>query len=138
MTKSQAWKQYFEGMRVEWPFTFSLNEVLLFSKLSGDYNPVHLDNEFAQSKGFDSLITYGLLLATQMSRLIGQELPDKNVIMTGIQMDFMKPSFPEDRLFFSADLINKSDSTFSLEFKCDILRDQEKLCRGKVKALWIP
>ena len=138
MPNLETWNKYVEGMKIEWPFSFSMEDMLTFAKLSGDYNPIHLDSDFAKSKGFDSPIIYGLLLSSQMSRLIGQELPDKNAVLTGIQIDFIKPSYPGDKLIFEANLITKSDSTNALEFKCNILRDQKTLCRATVKAVWLP
>lgn len=134
--KLVGWKNYFEGMHLEWPFSFSIDHMHTFAELSKDYNPLHSDLEFAKSKGFDAPLIHGLLLSSQMSRLIGQELPDQNAILTGIQLDFMQPSFPEDELIFEADLVTKSDSTYSLEFKCKISRDQQTLCRGLVSAIW--
>ena len=138
MPNLETWNQYVEGMKIEWPFSFSMEDILTFAKLSSDYNPIHVDADFAKSKGFDSPLIYGLLLSSQMSRLIGQELPDKNAILTGIQIDFMQPSFPEDKLIFKANLITKSDAAYALEFKCHISRDEKTLCRGKVRALWLP
>jgi 3-hydroxybutyryl-CoA dehydratase len=134
--KLVGWKNYIEGMHLEWPFSFSIDHMHTFAELSKDYNPLHSDFEFAKSKGFDAPLIHGLLLSSQMSRLIGQELPDQNAILTGIQLDFMQPSFPEDELVFEADLVTKSDSTYSLEFKCKISRDQQTLCRGLVSAIW--
>ena len=138
MVKLQAWDKYFEGMTTSWEFSFSATEMLTFSKLSGDYNPVHCDSDFAKSKGFDSPIVYGLLLSSQMSRLIGQELPDQNAILTGVQIDFIKPSFPGEKLMFDANLVMKSNATHALDFKCQISRDNKTLCRGTVKAVWLP
>jgi len=132
------WHQYIEGWQIEWPFTFSMKHLELFADLSGDYNPIHADVEFAQSKGFELPLVYGLLLSSQMSRLIGQELPDRNAILTSIQMDFMAPCFPDENLIFTANLINKSNATHALEFKCHILRDKKIMCRGKVEAVWRP
>ena len=131
-----GWNNYFEGMHLEWPFSFSIDHMQAFAQLSKDYNPIHSDFNFAKSKGFDAPLIHGLLLSSQTSRLIGQELPDQNAILTGIQMDFMQPSFPDDELIFGADLITKSDSTYSLEFKCLISRDKKILCRGLVSAIW--
>ena len=131
-----GWNNYFEGMHLEWPFSFSIDHMQVFAQLSKDYNPIHSDFNFAKSKGFDAPLIHGLLLSSQTSRLIGQELPDQNAILTGIQMDFIQPSFPDDELIFEADLITKSDSTHSLEFKCLISRDKKILCRGLVSAIW--
>ena len=138
MSNISSWNQYVEGLHIEWPFIFSIEDMKSFAKLSNDYNPIHTDSEFAKSKGFDKPLVYGLLLSSQMSRLIGQELPDKNTILTGIQMDFMLPCFPDDHLIFIAELINKSEATYALEFKCRISRDGKKMCRGMVSAIWRP
>ncbi len=131
-------KIYKEGLHIEWPFTFSLEDMKVFSKLSQDFNAIHSNTKFAKSKGFETPIIHGLLLSSQMSRLIGQELPDKNSILTGIKMNFNKPGFPNDNLVFIADLKNISPSTYSLEFNCKILRKDDILCTGEVSAIWKP
>ena len=123
-------------MHIEWHFSFGLSDMDEFAKLSGDYNPVHTDPNFAKDKGFDGVLVYGLLLSSQMSRLIGQELPDQNAILTSIQMDFIFPCHPCDCLIFCADLIHKSDATNTLEFKCHISRGEKILCKGLVGAIW--
>ena len=133
-----AWSLYNEGMELKWPFSFSPVDLQMFATLSGDYNPIHKDEKFAKSKGFPAPLIYGLLLSSQMSRLIGQELPDSNAILTGVQMDFISPGFAGDDLEFTAQLTMKSDATHSLEFKCCITRTGKVLCRGKVYAVWTP
>lgn len=138
MINSSRWNEYVVGMQLKWPFFISMEDMSLFSKLSGDYNPLHIDPKFAQSKKFEQPVVYGLLLSAQMSRLIGQELPDQNSIIIGIQMDFISPCFPNDKLFFAADLIAKSESTHAFEFKCAISRDNKKMCKGSVSAVWKP
>jgi acyl dehydratase len=138
MSSLTTWNDYEEGLHIEWPFYFSMEQMNFFAKLSGDFNPIHIDPEYAKSKGFKAPVVYGLLLATQMSRLIGQELPDNNAMLIGIQMDFISPCYPDDKLIFGADLINKSDATHSLEFKCHIFMDRKTLCRGLASAVWRP
>jgi acyl dehydratase len=71
-----------------------------------------------------------------MSRLIGQELPDNNSILTGLQVEFMQPCFPGDELCFQSEITLKSDSTSSLEFKCFISKQGLDVCQGRVHALW--
>lgn len=133
-----GWRKLLEGMHIQWPFSFTNEDIVAFAKLSGDHNPIHVDIDFAKSKGFEAPLVYGLLLSSQVSRLIGQELPDKNAILTGIEMDFMHPSFSGDELIFEADLINKSEATFAIEFKCRISKGGKTLCQGKVNAIWKP
>jgi acyl dehydratase len=138
MTDTQLWREYSEGLHLEWDFSISTKDMRLFSDLSGDRNPLHSDPQHAQTKGFDYPVVYGVLLCAQMSRLIGEEMPDKNSIIMGIQMDFLSPCFPEDALIFSADLISKSDSTFTYQCKCKIIKDNKVMCKGTVAAIWKP
>ena len=134
----QAWGQYVEGLQLGWSFSVSEKDMRTYGKLIGDFNPVHTNAEFAKVKGFDAPLIYGMLLSGQMSRLIGQELPDKHAILTGVRIDFILPGYAGDDLRFDAELTTKSDSSGGLEFKCRIARADKLLCRGKVMAIWKP
>ena len=133
-----SWDRYVEGMHFKWEFLFTNQDLQTFEMLSGDHNPIHNDVNFAKSKGFERPIIFGCLLSSQISRLIGQELPDSNSILTGIKMDFIKPGFPNEKLIFDADLITKSDATHALEFKCCITSSNKTIARGSATAIWLP
>ena len=51
------------------------NDILLFSKVSGDQNPVHLDEEYAQQTTFGRRIAHGMLTASLISAVIAEQLP---------------------------------------------------------------
>lgn len=131
-----SWDAYSEGMRRQWNFRFSRENMQAFEHLSGDHNPIHTDQAFAQAKGFNAPLVYGLLLGSQLSRLIGQELPDNHAILTGITMNFINPAFENEDLSFNAELIMKSDATHALNFKCRITRAGKTLCRATADAVW--
>lgn len=107
-----------------------------FEHLSGDHNPIHVDPAFAKAKGYDAPLVFGLLLASQLSRLIGQELPDNHAVLTGISMDFISPAYADDELRFDAELVSKSDAMHALTFKCRITRAGKTICRGTADAVW--
>jgi acyl dehydratase len=131
------WNLYKEGKVIKWNFCFKKKHIKDFAKISGDHNPVHNNIIFAQSKGFKKPIIYGALLCTQVSRLIGQELPDNNCILVSINLDFLSPAHVNNKLNFYAKILTKSNSTHLLEFECYIKRSKKILCKGIVKALWI-
>ena len=137
MTKDRlGWDYYKEGMRFGWHFCFSNEDMLNFERLSGDHNPIHSVPSFAKERGFSAPIIFGLLLASQVSRLIGQELPDKHAILTGISMEFLNPAFVDENLRFDAEMVTKSEATYALGFKCRIHRSGKTLCRGAADAVW--
>jgi acyl dehydratase len=131
-----CWDAYIVGAQFDWDFRFSAADMKMFEQLSGDHNPVHNDPAFARKKGYAAPIVYGLLLSSQLSRLVGEALPDQNAILTGIGMDFMHPAYADDELHFSAQLIDKSDAMHALSFKCRITRAGKTLCRGTANAVW--
>ena len=99
MTKAQLWNEYSEGLHIEWPFSISTEDMRLFSELSGDEIHCTQISQFAQTKGCAYRLMQSVACA-QMSRLIGEEMPDKNSIIMEIQMDFLSPCFPEECIDF--------------------------------------
>ena len=137
MIKESSWDTgYLEGLECEWDFSFSKEDLNSFGELSRDKNPLHMDPDFAQRKGYEGPVVYGLLVASQISRLIGEELPDKNSILTGLTIDFFQPCYIDENLTFKAILSFKSDSTKALEFKYRISNQDKLLCKGKVNSIW--
>lgn len=52
--------------------TFTDDDIALFAKISGDYNPVHFDERFAKAKNFSAPICHGLLTASMITEIGGQ------------------------------------------------------------------
>ncbi len=52
--------------------TFTDDDITLFAKISGDYNPVHFDERFAKAKNFSAPICHGLLTASLITEIGGQ------------------------------------------------------------------
>ena len=74
--------------RYRWNFKFTDLDLKKFSKLSGDNHPIHSNKNFAKKKGFRNKVVYGVLLASQISKLIGNEINNKNIMMVGFNIEF--------------------------------------------------
>ena len=74
-------------------FEISLTEDMIkkFSELSGDTNPLHVDEEYAKKTLFGGRIAHGLLGASFFSRLIGMHLPGKNALYLSQNLHFRLP-----------------------------------------------
>jgi acyl dehydratase len=72
-----------------------------FIALSGDASTVHLDDAYAQSRGFRQRLVHGALLASYMSQLIGMKLPGKHGVLRSLSCAFRKPCYVPDRLTFT-------------------------------------
>ena len=67
------------------------NDILTFSKISGDENPVHLDEEYAQQTIFGGRIAHGMLTASLISAVIAEQLPGHGTIYLSQTLKFIRP-----------------------------------------------
>ena len=70
------------------------NDILLFSKVSGDENPVHLDEEYAQQTIFGRRIAHGMLTASLISAVIAEQLPGHGTVYLSQTLNFVRPVLP--------------------------------------------
>ncbi len=70
----------------------------LFAEVSGDYNPVHVDPEFAATSQFKGVIAHGILSAAYISTVLGTQLPGPGSIYMGQTLKFRAPVRPGDKV----------------------------------------
>ncbi|MFL0797536.1 MAG: MaoC family dehydratase [Cellvibrionaceae bacterium] len=73
--------------------TFSQRDVELFANLSGDVNPVHLDEDIATESIFKARVVHGMLVASLFSTIIGTQMPGPGAIYLGQNLKFKAPVF---------------------------------------------
>jgi len=94
-------------------FSINITESMVekFSNLSGDLNPLHMDNKFAELSSFNKRIVHGMLLASFFSQLIGMKLPGKHALYFSQTLNFRSPCYIDDQIEVVGEVIEKSDST---------------------------
>lgn len=85
---------------------FSNEDVKLFSELSGDINPVHLDEEYAKKTIFGQRIVHGALLTSIFSTIFANHLPGPGCIYLKSENKFLKPVYLNQPVTFRAEVIN--------------------------------
>ena len=68
-------------------------EVILFAKISGDDNPIHLDEEYANNSIFKQKIAHGFLVGSLISAVIAKDLPGNGTIYLSQNLKFLAPVF---------------------------------------------
>lgn len=86
--------------------SFSKEDVLLFSKLSLDENPIHLNEEFAKLSVFKKNIVHGMLVSSLFSCLLGTKLPGSGTIYLGQSLKFVKPIFVDEEVTAIVEIIS--------------------------------
>jgi 3-hydroxybutyryl-CoA dehydratase len=74
--------------------SFTKSDVLLFSKLSGDYNKIHIDDEYAITTRFKSCICHGMLVGSLFTNLIGNNFPSS--IYINQSLNFKSPVYIDE------------------------------------------
>ena len=70
--------------------------VRAFAELSGDYNPIHLDEEFAAKTRFKKRIAHGMISGALISAVLGYEFKERKVVYLSQTMKFVQPVFIDD------------------------------------------
>ena len=98
-----------------------------FAKISGDYSPIHMDEEYAKSTTFEKRVVHGMLLASFLSRVDGMYLPGKHALYFSQTIEFHNPCFIDDKVTVFSKVIDKSDSTKILKIKSKITNQDDKI-----------
>src|SRR5690349_19042698 len=91
-----------------------------FAELSGDYNPIHLDEEFAKSTRFGRRIAHGMLSGAFISAVLGYEFKERKIIYLSQTMKFAAPTFIGDMVTTTATVtkIREDRPIVTLETTC--------------------
>lgn len=73
-------------------------DVKMFAGITGDFNPVHINKEFAKETMFKDRIAHGMLVASLFSTVLGTQLPGEGAIYMGQEVKFTKPVYLEDTI----------------------------------------
>lgn len=79
------------GDSVERTLAVEEQDVVAFADVSGDHNPIHLDEAFAQASPFKGRVAHGMLTAAYISAILGTELPGAGGIYLSQSLTFKRP-----------------------------------------------
>lgn len=127
-----------EGMVESVPFTVRRQEMERFAELSGDFNPLHVDDAFARSKGFEGVVVYGALIIAKVSQLIGMRLPGRDAVWASVSLDFVKPLYVDQQAKVDGMVTDVSELTGMLRLKLTIRSSTgQLLAKGKAEVLLV-
>ncbi len=114
----------FDDLFIGQKITFSkkIDEFLLndFAKISGDFNPLHMDNEYASTTKFGKRVCHGMLLVSFFSQLVGMHLPGKNSLYFSQSLNFRNPCFIDDEITMEGEIIEKKSNIKLITMKTTI------------------
>ena len=112
----------------------SENDIARFSELSGDYNPLHVDDSYATTAGFGKRVVHGFFLGSLVSQLVGMRLPGKYALLMRESLEFKKPAFIDETIVITGTIVAKSEATKIIELSINITRGGETITTGSAYA----
>ena len=100
--------------------TISENDVYTYAGITGDFNPVHVDAEFAKNSMFKQRIAHGMISAGLISAVLGTELPGINTIYMDQTISFLAPVLYGDTLTATIECAEKDDTKHRIKFKTTV------------------
>ncbi|MDD3138164.1 MAG: SDR family oxidoreductase [Lachnospiraceae bacterium] len=120
MTKVKSINDYSVGDKENIIHKITEEDVQKFANLTGDYNPLHLDEEFAKTTDFKKPVVFGMLSASFISTLIGMKIPGPGALWTSQTLEFLHQVFVNDILHIEAEVIQISIATNTLVLKIEV------------------
>ncbi len=84
-------------------------DVLAYAKVTGDFNPQHVDKEFGKASMFKQRIAHGMLGVGLISRVLGTDLPGIGSIYLGQEVKFLAPVYFEDEITAIVEVLSISE-----------------------------
>ena len=84
------------GMKASYSQTITDADVKEFAGISGDKNPIHMSEEYAEKSRFKKRIAHGLLSSSFFSALFGTKIPGEGSIYVSQSLQFKKPVYLGD------------------------------------------
>jgi len=109
-------------------------DVMDFAKLSGDFNPLHVDAEFGRESQFKTNIVHGMLAASLFSTLVGMHCPGEKSLYMSQTLNFRQPIYYDDLVVVRGTVISKNDSIKMITLKTEILRNDKVAIDGEAKV----
>ncbi|MEO1323025.1 MAG: MaoC family dehydratase [Pseudomonadota bacterium] len=110
------------GMTHQTEHVITEKDIELFAEVSGDRNPLHMDEEFAKKTPFGQRIAHGALTASYISGILGNDLPGPGSIFVGLNMRFRRPVLIGSLVIVKVEVTEMKDrgNRVTLKVSCNV------------------
>lgn len=100
--------------------TISESDIIQYAGITGDVNPIIVDEEFAKKTPFKKRLVHGMLIASFFSNIVGTKLPGPGTTHISYKVKFIKPAYIGDTIQTKVEVleINKEKNTILLDVEC--------------------
>jgi 3-hydroxybutyryl-CoA dehydratase len=113
------------GLAAEIRWSVSAKEIDDFAALSGDYNPLHIDEVYARNCGFPDRVAHGFLLGSKVSAFVGMTIPGRDCFLLEAQLAWPRPIYSGDEIVIRGEVVELSTEQRIVKIKIRATRKKE-------------
>lgn len=114
------------GERASFAKTVTESDVTTFAGLIGDFNPIHVDAEYARKSRFGRRVAHGMFTGGLISAVLGNKLPGPGSIYLSQQIEFLAPVFIGDTITATVEVTSWRQDKRILTLKTDCYNQEQK------------
>ena len=123
------------GQKASFSRKISKSDIETFANLTGDFNPLHIDSNFAAEFGYPAPVAHGMLSASFISTLIGTLLPGPGSLWIGLSLEFVSPVFAGETIKIEGEVKQKSIVARLIVLETRVINSKgEVIIRGESKV----
>lgn len=101
--------EYKIGQKEKFSKTITEFDVYSFAGITGDFNQVHINEEYAKDTYFKTRIVHGMLIASFISTVLGTKMPGEGTIYMGQEIKFLRPVYLNDTITVEVEIIEMGE-----------------------------
>lgn len=106
----------------------------LYKNMSGDTNPLHWDDSYAQARQFKGRVVYGGLIVAAVSRLLGTQLPGPGCVWQSLSLQFRRPLYVDEAAEVIGLVTYSNPELRVLRMDIEVKRADDCIAEGSVQA----
>jgi 3-hydroxybutyryl-CoA dehydratase len=115
------------GDTAEFSKTITEYDVYAYAGITGDFNPVHINEEFAKESMFKGRIVHGMLTASFISTVLGTKLPAENTIYLSQNVKFLATVKFGDTITAKVEVIEKRDDKHIIKLRTTVVNQRGEM-----------
>jgi len=135
MKKGKSFAELAVGMTVSIENTVSEQDVIDFARVSGDHNPLHLDEDYAKTTQFKTRIAHGALTASYISAVLGNDLPGPGSVFMELSLKFVRPVKIGDTVVSTAEVTEMEERGCRVTLAVKGEANGKIVMRGEAKVM---
>ena len=117
-----TWTPPAVGRSAELSRTVSAEDIVRFTEISGDRNPLHYDERAARASRFGELVVQGGVTSAILNAVVAEELPGPGTVFLNVSWDFRAPVRPGDTITGRVEVVSARADKPVTELRTTVVR----------------